>query len=249
MMHPELPPLGDPLPISEEGAGAAPATPSVPRERHALGTAPSRRSTTTPPPGPTTRSSRPDRAVRGAAGTAVRVAAPAFFQVNTRREQRGPGFPSPEIVERFGRLIAPDGLSDRRDAGVARHGPPRSPGRRRRGGRLLRRRDVLGGAGAVRRQVVGIEESPAAVKDAEQNCAILPNLRFIAGKVEDVLPEADRAPDQGPAGPGPRRLRAAGPGRADRRAAGADRPAEQEVRDGEGVGGAGGVADDLAGAG
>src|SRR4029078_6098816 len=44
-------------------------------------------------------------------GRRFRVAAPAFFQVNTRREQRGPDFPSPEIIERFGHLISPDGVS------------------------------------------------------------------------------------------------------------------------------------------
>ena len=44
------------------------------------------------------------------------------------------------------------------------------------------------------REAVGIEESPAAVKDAEQNCRDLPNLRFIAGKVEDVLPKLTERP-------------------------------------------------------
>jgi 23S rRNA (uracil1939-C5)-methyltransferase len=127
-------------------------------------------------------------------GRRFRVAAPAFFQVNTRREQRGPDFPSPEIVARFGHVISPDGLSiaetlvllglDRLD---------------------LRSDDVVvdaySGVGTFAAvlapfvaEAVGIEESPAAVKDAEANCSDLPNLRFIAGKVEDVLPKLTERP-------------------------------------------------------
>jgi len=127
-------------------------------------------------------------------GRRFRVAAPAFFQVNTRREQRGPDFPSSAIVERFGGLISKDGLSiaetlvllglDRLD---------------------LRPDDVIvdaycgvGTFAAVLapfvRQVVGIEESPAAVKDAGENCRDLPNVRFIAGKVENVLPKLTERP-------------------------------------------------------
>ena len=122
------------------------------------------------------------------------MAAPAFFQVNTRREQRGLAFPSPEIVERYGSLISPDGLSiaetlvllgiDRLD---------------------LQPDDVIvdaycgvGTFAAVLapfvKDVVGIEESPAAVKDAGENCADLPNVRFIAGKVEHVLPTLPERP-------------------------------------------------------
>lgn len=127
-------------------------------------------------------------------GRRFRVAAPAFFQVNTRREQRGPAFPSPEIVERYGSLISPDGLSiaetlvllgiDRLD---------------------LQPNDVIvdaycgvGTFAAVLapfvKSVIGIEESPAAVKDAGENCADLPNTRFIAGKVENVLPDLPDRP-------------------------------------------------------
>ena len=122
------------------------------------------------------------------------MAAPAFFQVNTRREQRGPEFPSPEIAARFGHLFAPDGLSVAETLvllGMDRLDP--------------RPDDVVvdaycgvGTFSAVLapfvREVVGIEESPAAVKDAEQNCADLGNLRFIAGKVEDVLPKLTERP-------------------------------------------------------
>lgn len=44
-------------------------------------------------------------------------------------------------------------------------------------------------------RVIGIEESTAAVADAQENAADLPNVKFIAGKVEDVLPSLDVVPD------------------------------------------------------
>ncbi len=127
-------------------------------------------------------------------GRRFRVAAPAFFQVNTRRERRGSDFPSPEIARRFADLIPADGLSmaealvllglDRLDprpddvvvdayCGVGTFAAIMAP--------------LVG-------SVVGIEESPAAVKDAELNCRDLPNARFIAGKTEDVLPKLAERP-------------------------------------------------------
>jgi 23S rRNA (uracil1939-C5)-methyltransferase len=45
------------------------------------------------------------------------------------------------------------------------------------------------------REVIGIEESPAAVADAEVNLRDLPNVRNLKGKVEDVLPELEEQPD------------------------------------------------------
>ncbi|MDP8925155.1 MAG: hypothetical protein M3O34_20110, partial [Chloroflexota bacterium] len=127
-------------------------------------------------------------------GRRFRVAAPAFFQVNTRRERRGPDFPSPEIARRFGHLIPDDGLSmaevlvlvglDRLDPQVEDVVV-----------------DAYCGVGTFAAivaplvgSVVGIEESPAAVKDAELNCRDLPNARFIAGKTEDVLPKLAERP-------------------------------------------------------
>jgi 23S rRNA (uracil1939-C5)-methyltransferase len=127
-------------------------------------------------------------------GRRFRVAAAAFFQVNTRRERRGPDFPSPEIVRRFGHLISGDGLSIAETLvllGIDRLDP--------------RPDDVVVdaycGVGTFAallapfvREVVGIEESPAAVKDAGENCQDLPNARFLAGKVEDVLPKLAERP-------------------------------------------------------
>jgi len=45
------------------------------------------------------------------------------------------------------------------------------------------------------RSVIGIEESPAAVADAAVNLADLPNVRYVEGKVEDVLPDLADQPD------------------------------------------------------
>ena len=44
-------------------------------------------------------------------------------------------------------------------------------------------------------KIIGIEESTAAVADAMENAADLPNVEFIAGKVEDILPSLDVVPD------------------------------------------------------
>ena len=44
-------------------------------------------------------------------------------------------------------------------------------------------------------RIIGIEESTAAVDDARENCADLPNVDFLTGKVEDILPELEVVPD------------------------------------------------------
>ncbi|MGE3268089.1 MAG: class I SAM-dependent RNA methyltransferase, partial [Chloroflexota bacterium] len=195
LVNPELPELSDPIPVTEDEQERFGALPQSGERPSGLGVAPpqpveeyaARWPTDEIPSGQT-------ELYEEFLGRRFRVAAPAFFQVNTRREQRGPAFPSPEIVARFGGLIAPDGLSIAETlvlVGLDRLDP--QPG------------DVVvdaySGVGTFTavmspfvRQVVGIEESPAAVKDAGQNCADLPNVRFIAGKVEQVLPSLPERP-------------------------------------------------------
>ena len=195
LINPELPELGKAIPLSDEELERH-GDPSIPKARpHGLGM-PSE-----PPFHDDTPALPREEIPSGQTelyeellGRRFRVAAPAFFQVNTRRERRGPAFPSPEIVARFGHLISEFGLSiaetlvllglDRLDlqsddaivdayCGVGTFSALMAP---------------------FVREVVGIEESPAAVKDAGENCADLPNLRFIAGKVEHVLPQLTERP-------------------------------------------------------
>jgi 23S rRNA (uracil1939-C5)-methyltransferase len=124
-------------------------------------------------------------------GQRFRIAAPAFFQVNTRREVR----PVPEGLRPPPWPLPPDGLSmaeililvahDR--LGLADH-------------ELLV--DTYSGVGTFSvllapcaRRVIGIEESAAAVKDARRNAAGFRNVEFIEGKAEDVLPKLSERPD------------------------------------------------------
>ena len=44
-------------------------------------------------------------------------------------------------------------------------------------------------------RIIAVEESTAAIADAQENAAGLPNIQFVTGKVEDVLPDLDAAPD------------------------------------------------------
>ena len=44
-------------------------------------------------------------------------------------------------------------------------------------------------------RIIAVEESTAAIADAQENAAGLPNVEFITGKVEDVLPTLDATPD------------------------------------------------------
>jgi 23S rRNA (uracil1939-C5)-methyltransferase len=124
-------------------------------------------------------------------GRRFRIAAPAFFQVNTRREAR----PLPEGLRQPPWPLPADGLSmaeilvtvvyDRLELA---------------GTELLV--DAYSGVGAFTvllasavGRVIGVEESSAAVKDARQNAAGLSNVELIEGKTEDVLPRLSARPD------------------------------------------------------
>jgi 23S rRNA (uracil1939-C5)-methyltransferase len=199
LVNPALPELGEPIPLPEESEDGEPRfgalDPTADRP-HGLGPAPAQPVDEYAALWPEDREipSGQTELFEELLGRRFRVAAPAFFQVNTRREQRGPDFPSPETVGRFGHLISSDGLSiaetlvllglDRLD---------------------LQPEDIVvdaySGVGTFSAvlapfvaSAIGIEESPAAVKDAEANCHDLSNLRFIAGKVEDVLPKLEERP-------------------------------------------------------
>src|SRR5262249_15248178 len=114
LVNPALPPLGEPIPLPEdEGEPRFGAFDPTAERPHGLGEAP-------PQPIEEYAALWPeDRKIPSGQtdlyeellGRRFRVAAPAFFQVNTRRERRGPDFPSTEIANRFGHLFSPDGLS------------------------------------------------------------------------------------------------------------------------------------------
>jgi len=101
-------------------------------------------------------------------GREFQISAPSFFQSNTPQ------------AERLAQLVRekldpqPDELLLDAYAGVGTFAALFAPGVR---------------------AVIGIEESPAAVADAEVNVRDLPNVRNLTGKVENVLPELDETPD------------------------------------------------------
>jgi 23S rRNA (uracil1939-C5)-methyltransferase len=120
-----------------------------------------------------------------------RVAAPAFFQVNTRRERR----PLPAGLRPPPWPMPDDGLSMAEILALVvydRLAP--------RGDELLL--DLYCGVGTFAillaravRAAIGIEESSAAVKDARENASGLSNVSFIAGKSEQLLPSLPERPD------------------------------------------------------
>ncbi|MFN0070584.1 MAG: class I SAM-dependent RNA methyltransferase [Chloroflexota bacterium] len=148
-----------------------------------------------------------------------RVASAAFFQVNTRREQR----PIPEGLEPWAHLIPaanieklPLPLGEGRGEGATH-----TPNTASLPGVQLSMADILAllvfngldpqpddvildaycGVGTFSillaphaRQVIGVEESAAAIDDATRNAGDLPNISFHAGKVEKLLPTLESTP-------------------------------------------------------
>jgi 23S rRNA (uracil1939-C5)-methyltransferase len=124
-------------------------------------------------------------------GRRFRLEPPSFFQVNTRRERR----PLPSAIGRAWLPIPPDGLSmaellallvlDRLEPS------PRT--------RLV---DAYSGVGTFAllaaplvRSAIGIEEATSAIRDAEHNGRDLPNIQFVRGKTEAILPRLETRPD------------------------------------------------------
>ena len=120
-----------------------------------------------------------------------RIASPAFFQVNTRREPR----PIPDPLRPPPWPISPAGLSMAEILALVVHDRLEPTG-----DELLV--DAYSGVGTfavllapVAGRVIGIEESPAAVKDARYNARDLPKVEFLEGKSEAVLPRLSEQPD------------------------------------------------------
>ncbi len=124
-------------------------------------------------------------------GRRFRVAPSAFFQVNTKPERRilPDALRVPWLAERTGEFSMAELLAltvlDRLGAEPL--------------GRVV---DAYCGVGTFAAllagradEVIGVEESPAAVRDAAHNARDLPNVRFLEGKTEDVLPKLEGAVD------------------------------------------------------
>ncbi len=101
------------------------------------------------------------------AGAEFNVASPSFFQVNVVQAGR-----LVELVQQALRLTGSETVLDAY-AGVGTFAVLLAP---------------------HAREIIAVEESTAAVADARDNAAHADNVRFVTGKVEDVLPSLDAAP-------------------------------------------------------
>jgi 23S rRNA (uracil1939-C5)-methyltransferase len=120
-------------------------------------------------------------------GRRFRLEPPSFFQVNTRREDRG----LPSAIRRAWLALPADGVSMAELLAllVMDRVEPEPD-------QVLV--DAYSGVGTFAlllaplvREVIGIEEARSAVRDAEYNGRDVPNVRFIQGKTESVLPTLD----------------------------------------------------------
>jgi 23S rRNA (uracil1939-C5)-methyltransferase len=120
-----------------------------------------------------------------------RIASPAFFQVNTRREPR----PIPAGLSTPPWPLPVDGLSMAEVIALVVHDRLALNG-----SELLV--DAYSGVGTFAvllarsaGRVIGIEESTAAVQDARYNARDLDNVEFLAGKSENLLPALAERPE------------------------------------------------------
>ena len=102
------------------------------------------------------------------AGHEFQVASPSFFQVNVEQAAR-----LSELAKDALQLTGSETVLDA-FAGVGTFAVLLSP---------------------YAGRIIAVEESTAAIADAQENAAGLPNIQFVTGKVEDVLPDLDAAPD------------------------------------------------------
>ena len=124
-------------------------------------------------------------------GRRFRLEPPSFFQVNTLREPRA----LPSVITNPSQPLPASGLSMADILAllvIDRVQPEPSH-------RVV---DAYSGVGTFAlllaplvRGVVGIEEAPSAVRDAEHNARDVSNVRFLQAKIEAALPELDSRPD------------------------------------------------------
>ncbi len=127
-------------------------------------------------------------------GQRFRLQPPSFFQVNTRRELRA----LPSAIDKAWLPVPENGLSMAEVLAllvIDRVQPERS--------HVVV--DAYSGVGTFAllmaplvREAIGIEEARSAVRDATYNARAVPNVRFIQGKTETILPaklDLDRPPD------------------------------------------------------